>query len=181
MTVLRLLTLTVITLSLNCGFVKNLVKAPAKAVRNRQVQKWGSTVCLLTYVCLDAARDAVDHNGGNVNPKYWHAYKNGSIIAGWGCIGLKAIGYGQGHSSLRRLLKRFLFGELPIAWVVWQDIAYDYTKYKRVFDYRPEYNRHRFMLPFFGKDRYMPPPSPWLMGVVDVALVVGGTYGIVKF
>jgi len=172
----------IILFSMRCsGFTKNLINAPVRAVKNKTVQKWGSTTALVVYVCLDAARDAVDHNGGNINPKYWHAYKNGSIIALCTSAGLKAVGYGQGHFTLTELTKRFIFGEAPIVWIIWQDIAYDYLKYRRIFDYREGiYNDHRFMLPFFGKDRYYS-PKKYQMITVDGILISAGIYGLIKY
>ena len=169
----------------NCGFSKNFIKpikdASWKVLSNEHVQKWGSTALFFASRYYDAMADGVifSENPYNAKKERWHLYKNKAIFFTMASVGLKGLGVGQDNFTLEETTKRFIFGECPIAWNIWQ-WKYHHIKYNNAFDYSQEHNSHRYMIPFFDKDRYIK-LKPYQMVSIDLISLSSGIYGLIKY
>lgn len=177
-------------ISANCASVQAITnsKNTTKAfLLNKHTHIEVADICLVVGFGLDGARDAMVFKGAPLHPK-WHGVKNASeffITVGAGLKGIgagKALIEGNFYLYVKKEVLRFMFGSGPLMWVIWQDIVYDYVKYDKMFDYRPAYNKHRYMLPFFGNDKYADwINEPYIYGGIDAALITGGILGYKKF
>jgi len=172
------------------GGIKDVAKYPVKltykVISNEYVQWYGSTALLMTAAYFNGVDNAL-----LFTPKYttygtdwdsWHAWKNGTWLFVGGAIFLKGYAVGKGNYTISEFFWHFLKCEAPLMWEVWQNVAYDYTKYGRIFDYRPEYNEHRIVFPKFSGDNYAPAwmNKPWVWGTMDAGLITTGLYHLVR-
>ena len=184
-----IITFLMLLLPLNLhGGVKDVIKYPLKftwkIASNEYVQKYGSTVLFILSRHYDAKADACVFAGSSsvygADKGKWHAYKNSALILSMASMGLKGIGIGQGNLKPKETLYRFIFGEAPLSWLVWQE-TYRYTRRGKHFDYTPAHNEHRFMIPFFGKDRYLKFKTAEQYLFADVFIFNVGLSGLVKY
>ncbi len=169
----------------NCGFNKNFIKPVKdvswKVLSNEDFQKWGSTAFFIASRYYDATADAVifSNNPYGASKKKWHLYKNKALTFTMVSVGLKGLGIGQEHFTFEETIKRFIFGECPIAFNIWQ-WRYHHINYNNAFDYSIEHNSHRYMIPFFDKDRYIK-LKPYQMVTIDLISFGTGIYGLIKY
>jgi len=172
--------------------VRNVFKYPAKLISYpfkliwrvcsmRKVQEYGSTGLWFASRFYDAKADAAVFGKGTMyhgTRDKWHAYKNLSLLCTIGSFTLRGLGMGQGNLDPKNEFRRFTFGEMPLSWLIWQN-SYDLHRYDKICDYRPAYNEHRFMLPFFGADRYAQINKPEVLGAIDFGILMFGSYNLI--
>lgn len=179
---LLIITLSFLIILLNgCSLNKYFIK-PAKSIilttiSNKNVQHWGSTICIFGYVYCDATRDAMVFapEQTKLDPLKWHGWKNGALIFLFSGAGLKGLEIGQSHITLWQSMKRTVKGEAPVSYVLWQ-YRFHYIKYNNPFDYSTEHNTHRVMIPSFitfNKDKYII-LNPMQMVFLDINLAIEG-------
>ena len=173
-------------IKVNAG-VKDVIKYPIKLTwkiaSNKHVQKYGSTALWIASRYYDAKADACvfagESNIYGAEKNHWHKYKNTALLCSMASMGLKGIGIGQGNLKPKETAYRFIFSEAPISWLVWQE-TYRYTRRGKHFDYTPAHNSHRFMIPFFGKDRYLKFKSEDAYLFADLLIFNIGLSGLIK-
>lgn len=172
------------------GSVKSILNLPYKVcvtvVGNKHVQKYGADFAFLSFCGMNGVDNALIFGKPGTTHgaefKSWHAWKNGALACLALTTFLDGLRLNREDCTVKDIFWRYVKVRIPLGWEIWQNVAYDYTRYGKMFDYRPAYNEHRVVFPSFWGDNYAPKwmNKPCIWGTIDTSLLTFGAINSFK-